>query len=263
MRSSRAAASAAYIIVMAAAFWPALLRGQQGPAISSVATIPDDIYQRAVQAVVKVSVGDKKPAGAGLVIGKTRNGLPVILTANALINGHEDKITIQAAGRGQAAPGRLISAKWRNRDLVLIAARKALPVTAALPYGHSDQIAPGEDVAVLGFPQANLLAQNNGQVVRNEISQIMLNLISAEGQTGGPVLDKNGHVIGLAVSRPQELAQALPIDLARIVLQQWLGKTQLAEPWQEGKTSKNWQGWLVATGLLIATGVAVGVSGVF
>src|SRR5262245_64759880 len=113
---------------MAAVSLPAPARGQLGPAISSFEKIPDDVYQRAVQAVVKVSVGEKKTAGAGIVIGKTRSGLPVILTANALINGYEDRITIQSAAQAQAVPGRLISAQWRNRDLALIAARSALPV---------------------------------------------------------------------------------------------------------------------------------------
>jgi S1-C subfamily serine protease len=237
--------------------------GQTASSISSVSKIPEDVYPLAMQAVVKVSVGKDQTAGAGIIIGKTRNGVPIILTSNALISGHEENITIQAAEQGPAAPGRLVSEKWRNRDLVLIAARKALPVTAALPYGHSDQLVPGDDVAILGFPQSNFLGENSGQVVRNEASQIMLNFVTAEGQTGGPVLDKNGFVIGIAVSRPEELGKVVPIDLAHIVLGQWLGKSQLVDAWQEGKTSKGWQGWLVATGLLIATGVAVGVSGVF
>ncbi len=237
--------------------------GQNASPVPPARKIPEAIYPRAVQAVVKISTGENQTAGAGIVIGKTRNGLPVILTANALINGHEDKITIQAAEQGQAAPGRLISGKWRNRDLVLLAARKPLPVAAALPYGQSDQLMPGENAAVLGFSQSKFLEQNAGQIVRNEAHQLMLNLVMSEGQTGGPVLDQNGRIIGIAVSRPQELSQAIPIDLARITLEQWLGKTQLMEAWQEGKSTNHWQGWVVAAALLLVTGVAVGVSGVF
>lgn len=243
-------------------FYLNLAFSQEAPASVSAEKIPDEVYARAAQAVVKISAGDEQ-VGAGLVIGKTRNGLPVILTANALIAGNENEIMIQPAAQAQAAPGRLITDKWRNRDLVLIAARQPLPVAAALPYGSSDQLTPGEDIVVLGFPQANSLAENSGQVVRNEASQILLNFIITEGQRGGPVLDKKGRVIGLATSRPGELCQAIPVDLARVAVEQWLSKTQLMEPWQEEQTEKNWQGWLVAAGLLIATGVAVGVSGVF
>ena len=241
---------------------PALL-GQNASPLSSISKIPDAVYKRATQAVVKITAGDSRAAGAGLVIGKTRNGLPVILTSNALIADNEDKISVQVAEQGKSAPGRLIQEKWRNRDLALIAARQPLPVAAALAYGHSDQLAAGEEVAVLGFPQSGFLGQNSGQVVRNDGTQLMVNFVLSQGQTGGPVLDKSGRVIGLVISRPQELGQAVPIDLARLVLDQWLGKAQLREPWQEESASHKWQGWAVAVGLLIATGVAVAASGVF
>ena len=263
MAPSKTATISALLFFAGLLFYTDVARSQQITAPWPPEKIPDAILPHAMQAVVKISAGEKQADGAGIVIGKTRSGLPVIVTVNGLINGREDKITIRAAGRGQAVAGRVISEKWRNRDLVLLAAHKPLPVAATLAYGHAEQLAPGENVAVLGFSASNSLAQNPGQIVRNEANHLMFNFVMADGQTGGPVLDANGHVIGIAISRPQELGQAIPIDLVLITLQQWLGKTQLVEPWQEGKTSKNWRGWVVAGALLIATGVAVGVSGVF
>ncbi len=240
----------------------AAIFGQTTSPLTSISKIPDEVHARAAQSVVKITAGDNPITGAGLVIGKTRNGLPVILTVNSLIAGHEDKIAVQTE-QGRPAPARIISEKWRNRDLVLIAALKPMSVAAALPYGNSDQIAAGEEVAVLGFPQSNFLGQNSGQVVRNEGTQILLNFVLSRGQTGGPVLNQAGHVIGLATSRPQEMVQVIPIDLARAALAQWLGNAQLYESWEEGKNPPKWQGWLLGIGLLLATGVAVGLSGVF
>ncbi|MEK7729147.1 MAG: serine protease [candidate division KSB1 bacterium] len=227
-----------------------------------ITKIPDQVYRRAAQAVVKITVGEQQRIGAGIIIGKTRNGAPVILTSNALISGFEAQLTVQLEQGTTAMPAQMISSKWRNRDLVLLATRAGFPGAPALEFGRSDQVAVGDAVAVLGFPGTTFLSQNAGEVQRNAPEELTLSFSVSPGQEGGPVLDKNGRVIGIARARGEEPGAVISIDLARIVVEEWLRNSTLAETWQEGKRTKKWYGWVLGVLLMSAAGVAIGVSGV-
>lgn len=76
------------------------------------------------------------------------------------------------------------------------------------------------------------------------------------------MLDQKGRVIGIALAGGEEQGAAISIDLVRIMLEGWLGKSNLAENWQEGKDKKGWYGWILGVILISAAGVAIGASGV-
>ncbi len=232
------------------------------PLPGTITKIPDQVYRRAAQAVVKVTAGERQRFGAGIVIGKTRNGAPIILTSNALITGFETQISVQLESQTTTVPAQTITPKWRNRDLVLLATRASLPVAPALEYGRADQIVAGDAVAVLGFPGTSFLSQNSGEVVRTAAEQLTLSFAISQGQEGGPVINKNGHVIGIALAHGEERGTAISIDLARIVIEEWLRNSTLAETWHEGKSAKKWYGWVLGVLLITAAGVGIGMSGV-
>ncbi len=239
--------------------WPAQPQTSPG----AITKISEPVYRRASQAVVKISLGDGQHTGAGVVIGKTRNGAPIILTSNALITGYEAQIKVQLEQQAAPVTAQIITPNWRNSDLVLLATRAALPGAApALPYGSSEQLARGEQVSVLGFPGTSFLSQNSGEVLQLTTDRMKLNFRIASGQGGGPVIDQKGRIVGLAFARGEEQDTAISIDFIRIVVEEWLRNSTMAERWQEGKEQKRWYGWVLGVFLLTAAGVAVGVSGV-
>lgn len=230
---------------------------------SAITKISEEVYHRAVQAVVKISLGEGQRTGAGIVIGKTRNGAPIILTSNALITGFEAQINVQLEQQSAPTAAQVITPKWRNRDLILLAARAPLSgASPALQYGSSDLVTIGAQVSVLGFPGTSFLSQNSGGVLQASPDRIKLSFRIAPGQEGGPVIDQKGRVVGLALVRGEEQDAAVSIDLVRIVVEEWLHNATLAESWQEGKEKKKWYGWVLGVVLLTAAGVAIGISGV-
>lgn len=244
-------------------FFAGAVSSQAQSLARTITKIPDEIHDRAAQAVVKIIVGERQRLGAGIIIGKTRNGAPIILTSNVLITGFETQLTVQLEQATSAVPAQIITPNWRNRDLVLLATRSPLPGAApALDYGRSDQVTRGDGVSVLGFPSTSFLSQNSGEVSHVAAEQLQLNFPIAAGQEGGPVLDQKGRVVGIALAGDKEQGAAISIDLTRIVLKEWLGKSSLAESWQEGKDKKRWYGWILGVILISAAGVAIGASGV-
>lgn len=228
----------------------------------TITKIPEQIHRNAAQAVVKITAGDRQRSGTGVIIGKTHKGALVILTASALIADFEEHLSVQLDNQSKAVPAQLITSKWRNRDLALLATRAATIGAAALAYGRSDQLAVGDEVAVLGFPQTSFLSQNTGTVARSTAGLITLDFAVSPGQEGGPLIDKRGRVVGIALVNDDSRNTILPIDLVCLMVDEWLRNASLAEFWQEGKERKHWYGWVIGVVLMSAAGVAIGMSGV-
>jgi len=228
----------------------------------TISKIPEQVYRRAALAVVKISTSEQQNLGTGIIIGKSRNGTPIILTTNELITGFEEQLHVQLENQTSAVPAQIITPKWRNRDLVLLAARTGLSGVPAMPYGSADRLTAGDEVAVLGFPQTSFLSQNSGKVANTSAGKLTLNFAISTGQNGGPVIDQHGRVVGIAVSRGTETGEVVPIELVCFVVEDWLRNAALAEFWQEARAKKHWYGWMLGVVLISAAGVAIGVSGV-
>lgn len=230
----------------------------------TITKIPDEIYRRARPAVVKIIADNGKRSGAGLVVGKTQKGLAIILTANEIVTGFENKLTIQLDNRTEPVKAQVILEKWRTPNIVLLAVRaKTLPLSPTLRYNPSAALAAGDKVAVLGFPNTPFISQNRGQILRRDVDWLTLGFAVPEGQSGGPLLDASGRVVGLALSRGSSRGEGIPINALQTQLDRWLGNVPLAERWRPQTENKRWFGWLIGTALLIATGTAVALSGVF
>ncbi len=130
------------------------------------------------------------------------------------------------ADRGPVVPDAIV---YENemRDLALISVRSAMP---PLELAHDDDFAPGEEVIVIGSP-----GLGGGVPIPNAINQgILSTKLSDRGQTlfqlgasvnpgnsGGPVFNSTGKVVGVATSRGkgvEALAFSIPAGDVRKAL---------------------------------------------
>jgi S1-C subfamily serine protease len=94
-----------------------------------------------------------------------------------------------------------------NADLALLKLRTPRATFATFRDGNSAR--PGEEVVVLGYPLYGLLSADvivtTGSInalagIRNDRSQIQISAPTQPGNSGGPVLDSSGNLVGIVVS---------------------------------------------------------------
>jgi serine protease Do len=154
------------------------------------------------------------------------DGCGVIWSENGLIvsNAHvvrSDWVTVELSD-GRRAPGRL---RWRDprRDLALL----TIPVselTAAVP-GEPSRLRPGELVFALGHPFGATNVLSLGAVydrIRSPSGRdwIRADIRLAPGNSGGPLADAAGQMIGINTLVAGGLAYAIPITEVRRFLRQ-------------------------------------------
>ncbi|MBR0672580.1 trypsin-like serine protease [Roseomonas soli] len=124
-------------------------------------------------------------------------------------------MTARLAG-GQEIPATVIAAD-QQRDLALL--RTESDPGPVLPFRRAAEVRRGESVVTYGFPLAGLLSSGptltTGDVsalagLGDNARQIQISAPVQQGNSGGPLLDLRGHVVGVIVSKlnAQRIAQA-------------------------------------------------------
>lgn len=125
-------------------------------------------------------------------------------SSHILTNAHviEGAHKIDAANDRFTAPAEVVLSDPRN-DIALLRVERALP--AAARFRSEIDIHLGEDVIVLGFPLQGLLGSGpqatGGNVsalcgIGNDTSVLQFSAPIASGNSGGPILDQSGLVLG-------------------------------------------------------------------
>ena len=152
-----------------------------------------------------------KPAvsvGSGIIV--ATDG--AVLTNQHVVEGCAS-ITVTDAEK-KRLPARFVAADGRN-DLALLRASGTFPQAASLRQGTP--VRAGESVTVVGFPLVNILgAEANvsfGYVsstvgVRGDAASFQISAPVHKGNSGGPILDEGGQVIGIVTSKLNALGVA-------------------------------------------------------
>jgi S1-C subfamily serine protease len=148
--------------------------------------------------------GPRPPAGTTF----TGSGFAVdhrhILTNAHVIEGMS---RVDVTSDQLSAPAEIVFVDPRNDIALLRVTEKPLPGAAA--FRESFDIHLGEDVVVLGFPLQGLLGSGpqatTGNVsalcgIGNDTSVMQFSAPIASGNSGGPILDQAGQVVGLVYS---------------------------------------------------------------
>ena len=178
--------------------------GKPAPASAAVPPPPSNVpQQRPNNSARNVSTG------TGFLVAPDR-----VLTNHHVVNGC-DRIVMRAPdGRWLAAvpPARVDT----DLDLALLAV-PGLP-GPALPFRSGPAVRRGDGVIAYGFPLAGLLS-SDAKLTRGEINglagladnrrQFQISAEVQPGNSGGPLLDMQAHIVGVVVSKlnAQRLAQ--------------------------------------------------------
>jgi S1-C subfamily serine protease len=146
--------------------------------------------------------------GSGVVVA----GDGMVLTNQHVVDGCAGIAVVDS--EKNRAPAKLVAADAKN-DLALLRALKPFPKAATLRQGV--QIQAGEAVTVVGYPLVDILgAEPNvtfGYVSatagpKGDSSSFQISAPIHKGNSGGPILDQNGNVIGVVASKLNALAVA-------------------------------------------------------
>ncbi len=139
-------------------------------------------------------------SGTGFVVADGR-----LITNNHVVEGCGRMVARNAAGTEQSAP---VLATDRARDLALL----SVPTSFGPPltFRSSPDVRRGESVVTYGFPLFGLLSNGptltTGDVsalsgLRDNQTNFQISAPVQPGNSGGPLLDNSGNVIGIVVAK--------------------------------------------------------------
>ena len=174
--------------------------------IAEVAISADTIYQRASQSVVRISNGEQV-IGSGFIIDAEAH----VLTAYHVVENLTEITAILPDGSFSAAT---ITGTSKLSDVAVLVLEEP-PVAEPLTLADSDSVRIGEPVVTIGNPfdltetlTSGIVSQTN-RLVEIEFAletRGVANLIQFDapvnfGNSGGPLLNSRGDVVGMAIAR--------------------------------------------------------------
>src|SRR6202163_4216186 len=188
----------------------------QEQSATSISREVKDVFERAAKAVVRIHGADEHSEffGTGFFVDPTGT-----LYTSYTVGGEPGNFTIEFDGRKY--PERQILAHVRSGLAML----KDDLATPALPIVQSDQPAVATPVITIGFPldlpetpSFGMIAGFDRKYLGRYFSttHLRVNLPTQRGEAGAPLLNLNGEVVGILVSRLENnsACYALPIDAA-------------------------------------------------
>jgi len=122
----------------------------------------------------------------------------------------EDANEISISWEGKLFPATVVSLDSAN-DVALL---KIEANTPAIPVSSSSQLERGEEIMTLGYPLIAIQGQSQkasfGRVnslsgIQDDIRFIQIDAPIQPGNSGGPLLDKNGNVVGVVTATLNQL----------------------------------------------------------
>jgi uncharacterized protein len=167
----------------------------------------------------------------------TGSGFVVNRSGHVLTNDHvvDDCRELRAGTSGEVLASARIVARDQRNDLALL--KLGAPLTAWAVFRDGRSIRAGDSVVAIGYPLRGLLA-SSAHVTTGTVSALAGTLDDSRilqttapvqaGNSGGPLLDQNGHVVGVVVGKldalkvakvtgdlPQNVGFALTASIAR------------------------------------------------
>jgi serine protease Do len=172
---------------------------------------------RAQESVVQVRAR-RRGAGAGVIW--DREGL--VLTNHHVVAGRRHDPKVAVVLRDGRELGAEVVKRGRNLDLALLRLEEAPHDLPAAPVGDSDALRVGELVYAVGHPWGRLGAVTAGVVSGLGVAEgpaggtryVQSDVSLAPGNSGGPLLNARGEVVGINAMIFGRLALSIPSNAA-------------------------------------------------
>jgi S1-C subfamily serine protease len=153
---------------------------------------------------------------------------------NPLIDGDRvvsDKVTVTVGSlQGKVEDG-LIVKRDKDDDIALLKIPAGPAAWTSLPIGESGGMKVGDRLTGLGFPQGDItvvpeapITSQNANVHGLQMAWFQTALALNKGDSGGPIFDASGRVVGIAVATRNDGAQlvsfVIPIQYALPLIEQ-------------------------------------------
>ena len=211
----------------------ALAQGKKTPPKKDVKTV-EQLAEAAKEsiAILQYTGRDGKQQGLGTGFVISEDGL---IATNLHVIGEARPIRVQLAD-GSTHEATVVQASDRKFDLAIvkIAVKEKLK---PLPLGDSTNLKQGMALIALGHPRgleySVVAGVLSGKRDRDGVSMLQLAIPIEQGNSGGPVLDMQGRVIGIVTLKSLETANlgfAVPVNALKqiherpnpIAMEQWL-----------------------------------------
>ena len=182
---------------------PSLSLGTE-PAEAQIEALPTEIVvERTLPAVVQVraQTRDGTRSGSGFIVKSSG-----VVVTNLHVVRDASTVAIKLASNEVFDEVRVVGFD-EKRDLVLLKfAGFNLPT---IPLGNSDEVKPGEGVVAIGHPSGfeNTVTQgivSSIRVLNPGVKVIQTGVAASPGNSGGPLLNKRGQVVGVVSFRASE-----------------------------------------------------------
>jgi len=193
---------------------------QAGPAVVTI------INQQAAQQGLLGAMPGPKAEGSGFVIDRTGD----IVTNNHVVAQAQSLTVVFSHGR--KTPARLVRADPLS-DLAVIRVTSSVP--AVLRFGNSSELQPGEPVMAIGSALGefrNTVTAGVVSALRRTIDEpdgvslhgmVQTDAAINQGNSGGPLLDERGEVVGVNTAISRGAATASPFGPAQSAVAEGLG----------------------------------------
>jgi len=208
--------------------------------------MPPKIYNKVTKVTVNIICNNGQANGTGVVVGITPNGRAVILTACHVVASNfkendpdismEFYRNIRVKMASEVTPiSAVVLPNYVDRanDLALIVTRERVTGNEVISYTQTKNIKPGEKVAAFGYPQTDRISQTVGRITRLEPKYLVFDARIASGNSGGPLVDKNGRMIGVSTFLENRTeGYALHMNLVLPIVEDWLREIKLNKQWK-------------------------------
>src|SRR6185436_9378470 len=199
-------------------------------------------------AVVRITVTGTTNDGNNGVIPETGVGSGVIFDSNGWILTNHHVVEGGEKFDVELKDGRVLSGTVYGIDTLTDLAIVKVDATGlpSAAIGESDALKVGQLVVAIGSPLGTYsnsvtsgIVSAKGRSIQTDGNDSLTNLIQTDaainpGNSGGPLLDAAGSIVGIntaIASNSNGIGFAIPIDIARPILEQALRGDELARPW--------------------------------
>ena len=170
--------------------------------------------------------GDSRSVGSGFFVGPNKIATNIHVVAGA------DPISAHVKDNGTIWSIQGVTAFDVKNDLVILKiSGKGVP----LPLSDSDTVDIGDPIAVAGYPGGNYKVEEGTiQGIQNSDKWFKMKVNTYGGNSGGPVLNRKGHVIGVYAASELSYSYAIPSNALRTLLAR-SGPTEPLKEWQKQK----------------------------